>query len=186
MSNLEHILRVSRFAAKAGKLGPLSTSEGLAAALVLNRFEWLDGYTIAEALERIGESWASLIPEAARQLYKEFEIEQEAAGDRARETQTEAFLSSGTDENQVLHANAKLVTYGHAPGYRSASFQFDVTPLGSDRTMRVDLHVYDPADTESMLLHLRDIHRSAWTRSGGKLPIDVKPDEQQPAWVRSL
>ena len=185
MSNLEHILRVSRYAAKAGGLGPLSTGEGIAAALVLNRPDWLDGHTIAEALDRIGESWACLIPEAARQLAKEAAIEQDAAADRARETQTDALLSSPTDENQVLHANAKLVTYGNAPGYRSASFQFDVTPLGSDRTMRVELYVYDPADSESMLLHLRDIHRHAWTRSG-KPPLDAKPDERPPAWIHSI
>ncbi|KGU42927.1 hypothetical protein [Xanthomonas citri] len=48
----------------------LSTGEKLAAALALNRFDWLAkmDYTIAEAIERIGPQWAALIPDAAKLL----------------------------------------------------------------------------------------------------------------------
>ena len=44
-----------------------------AVALVLNRADWLAefGYTIAEAIERGGQEWASVIPQIARQLADE-------------------------------------------------------------------------------------------------------------------
>ena len=50
MSALEHIVRVSRHAASIGDTGPLSTGS-LAAAIVLNRADWLAdmGYTMTEA-----------------------------------------------------------------------------------------------------------------------------------------
>ena len=56
--------------AVAGGLGALSTGEALAAALVLNRPDWLASmnYTIAEAIERIGPEWIRLIPAAAKQF----------------------------------------------------------------------------------------------------------------------
>jgi hypothetical protein len=40
---------------------------------VLNRADWLEeiGYTIAEAIERAGQVWVSMIPEIARQLAEE-------------------------------------------------------------------------------------------------------------------
>lgn len=54
---------------KAQQTGPdlLSTGEALAAALVLNRNDWLldMGYTMADALRRIGPSWAKLVPAIA-------------------------------------------------------------------------------------------------------------------------
>ncbi|EGD10552.1 hypothetical protein XVE_1096, partial [Xanthomonas vesicatoria ATCC 35937] len=48
---LQHILAKSR-AAAAGELGVLSTGEQIAAALALNRPDWLVamGYTLAEAV----------------------------------------------------------------------------------------------------------------------------------------
>ena len=50
-----------------------STGEKVAVALVLNRADWLEeiGYTIAEAIERAGQVWVSMIPEIARQLAEE-------------------------------------------------------------------------------------------------------------------
>lgn len=68
-SDLHHILTKSRDAARGG-FRALSTGEKLAAALVLNRADWLAemNYTIAEALDRIGPEWARLVPEAERQL----------------------------------------------------------------------------------------------------------------------
>lgn len=72
MSELDHIVAKSRHAA-AGGLGVLSTSEALAAALVLNRPDWLArmNYTLAEAIERVGADWLALIPQAPRQLADE-------------------------------------------------------------------------------------------------------------------
>jgi hypothetical protein len=44
-----------------------------AAALVLNRADWLAklGFTIAEALERLGPDWLAELPAAARTLRDE-------------------------------------------------------------------------------------------------------------------
>lgn len=79
-SELQHIITKSRDA-KHGGFGVLSTGEKLAAALVLNRPEWLADmrYTLAEAIERVGPKWLALIPEAARVL----EYEDEQADGRA-------------------------------------------------------------------------------------------------------
>ncbi|MCF3643339.1 hypothetical protein LXM94_25635 [Rhizobium sp. TRM95111] len=76
---LDHIVSKSRDA-KRGGFGVLSTGEKLAAALVLNRADWLAdmNYTMAEAIERVGMDWLARIPEAARML--EFEAEQDAEG----------------------------------------------------------------------------------------------------------
>lgn len=50
-----------------------STGEKVAVALVLNRSDWLSeqGYTIAEAIERVGPEWVEMIPQIARQLADE-------------------------------------------------------------------------------------------------------------------
>lgn len=63
--------------AKHGGFGVLSTGEKLAAALVLNRADWLEkmGYSMAEAIDRLGPEWLAKIPEAARQLIYEDEVE---------------------------------------------------------------------------------------------------------------
>jgi len=73
---LQQIIDKSRDA-KRGGFGVLSTGEKLAAAMVLNRADWLAdvGYTMAEAIERLGPSWVSRIPEAAKQIEHEGEIE---------------------------------------------------------------------------------------------------------------
>lgn len=56
--------------AKAGGFDVLSTGEKVAAALVLNRPDWLAqmGYTLAEAIDRVGPDWLALIPAVAREL----------------------------------------------------------------------------------------------------------------------
>lgn len=73
---LQHIIEKSRDA-KNGGFGVLSTSEKLAAALVLNRADWLKqmGYSMAEAINRVGPTWLARIPAAARQLVYEGEVE---------------------------------------------------------------------------------------------------------------
>lgn len=73
---LEHILQKCR-EAKHGGFGVLSTGEKLTAAIVLNRADWLDqmGYSMALAIERIGPAWLERIPDAARQLVYEGEVE---------------------------------------------------------------------------------------------------------------
>lgn len=84
MSELDHIIRKSRDARNGG-FGVLSTGEKLAAALVLNRPDWLASmdYTLAEAIERVGAEWLALIPQAARVLEHEAELAQERETDGA-------------------------------------------------------------------------------------------------------
>lgn len=59
--DLDHILRVSRFARGNRGPGPLSTGEALAAAIVLNKPAWLKarGYTLAEAFDRADDDGMS-------------------------------------------------------------------------------------------------------------------------------
>lgn len=68
-TDMSLILNKVRLAA-AGELTGLSTEEALIAALVLNRPEWLDQirYTVAQALDRIGPLWATVIPSIAQAL----------------------------------------------------------------------------------------------------------------------
>ena len=75
-TELKHILNKCRDA-KNGGFGVLSTGEKLAAALVLNRPDWLVSmnYTIAEAIECVGAEWVALIPTAERMLRDEGEAD---------------------------------------------------------------------------------------------------------------
>lgn len=69
---MDDLLDVCRRARIEG-FGVLSTSETLAAALVLDRSDVLDemGYSIADALRRIGPAWAEQIPEVSELLASE-------------------------------------------------------------------------------------------------------------------
>ncbi|MFC6645569.1 hypothetical protein ACFQBQ_08225 [Granulicella cerasi] len=71
----EHLLRKARDAKHGGQQawGVQSTGEKVAVALVLNRSDWLAvmDYTIAEAIERSGLEWVSVMPRIARQLEEE-------------------------------------------------------------------------------------------------------------------
>jgi hypothetical protein len=70
-----HLLNKARHAMCGGHCAwaVQSTGEKVAVALVLNRADWLEeyGYTIAEAIERAGQDWVSIIPKVARQLAEE-------------------------------------------------------------------------------------------------------------------
>lgn len=72
MSPLEQIVMKTREAIKYGGTRTLSTGEAVAAALVLNRADWLSRmeYTIPDAIDRIGPEWAALIPAAAEIIGK--------------------------------------------------------------------------------------------------------------------
>ena len=71
----EHLLRKARDAKTHGyeAWAVQSTGEKVAVALVLNRADWLSTiqYTIAEAIDRSGMEWVSIIPQVARQLAEE-------------------------------------------------------------------------------------------------------------------
>jgi hypothetical protein len=77
MSDNEYrqLLSKARDAKRGGRdeWSVMSTGEKVAVALVLNRPEWLTefGYTIAEAIDRSGPVWVSLIPRVARDLADE-------------------------------------------------------------------------------------------------------------------
>lgn len=70
--DLIHIVEKAR-AAKHGGFNRLSTGEKLAAALVLNRPDWLDsmGYTIAEAIDRLDYGWVECLRPAERIVNEE-------------------------------------------------------------------------------------------------------------------
>lgn len=73
----KHLLAKARDAATGGvdAWRVQSTGEKLAVALVLNRFDWLQAmdYTIAEAIERVGQEWVGMIPTVAKVLHDEAE-----------------------------------------------------------------------------------------------------------------
>jgi hypothetical protein len=70
-----HLFRKARDAKLGGHeaWAVQSTGEKVAVALVLNRATWLAEmqYTLAEAIERSGPDWVSVIPQVARQLADE-------------------------------------------------------------------------------------------------------------------
>jgi hypothetical protein len=71
----QHLLRKAQDADRGGHIAWVvqSTGERVAVALVLNRADWLAeiGYTLAEAIERAGQSWVAIIPQVARRLADE-------------------------------------------------------------------------------------------------------------------
>ena len=179
MSEFEHMVSKARQAANGG-FDVLSTGEKLAAALVLNRPDWLTemGYTIPEALARVGAEWVALIPAAAK-LLNDADVVVRKAEKGARDEAILQSVTRGADEENVVDVNAVLVTSGQAPGYRDASFAFDIQRTDGDRTHRLCLHV-NAQDSESMARHLLDIHRLAWERGQ---PIDAQPGERRPRWI---
>lgn len=70
---LELIIELSRAARLAGTPGPMSTGEALTVALVLNRHDWLrdEGYTIAQALDRIDADSIPHLRDAERAMQSE-------------------------------------------------------------------------------------------------------------------
>lgn len=176
MSEFDHLVMKTR-EALAGHIGVLSTGEALAAALVLNRFDWLEkmGYTMAQAIDRIGTEWARMIPAAAEAIDRANAVIAQAEKSAVEEVHL-AKLSDSTGEIDV---NADMVTYGNAPGYRSVNFTFDISRFGASTKHRLCLHV-NAKDGESMAKHILDVHRSAWDDQG---PIDVKEGERRPKWI---
>lgn len=176
MSRMEHLLAKARQAASSG-IGVLSTGEALAAALVLNRHDWLTdmGYTIAEAIDRIDDDWVPLIPKAARMIHQADAVVAQAKASAREEVALAGVGKAGEEIDMV----AKLVTYGHAPGYRDTSFTFDVNRPGASETYRFCLRI-GAEDGESVVRHILSAHRSAW--EGGK-PLDCQVGEERPRWI---
>lgn len=182
--DFRNMLGVARHAADGG-INALSTGEALAAALVLNRPDWLAAmnYTIAEAIDRIGPEWAYLVPAVAKQFHRDAQTAAYASAERARLVKHDE-LASRQQVDSEMHFNATLVTYGDAPGYRDVRFTFDLEPVGeiARPTVRASISVR-PEDGERLVEHITGVHRSAWDRSSGGRPIDAKPDERRPRWI---
>ncbi len=179
MSEFEHMVGKARQAAQGG-FDVLSTGEKLAAALILNRPDWLSkmGYTIAEALVRVGAEWVAMIPAAAK-LLNDTEAVFQRAEKAAHDEVALQSVAGGTDGGEAIDVSAKLVSSGQAPGYRDASFTFDLQRTSSERTYRLCIHV-TASDSESMAQHLLDIHRLAWERGQ---PLDRRSGENRPRWI---
>lgn len=176
MSRIEHLTMKARDAIAMNGTGGMSTGEALAVALVLNRSDWLAkmDYTIAEALNRIDDDWIAIIPQVARSI-DAANVVMAQANDAARDEVAFSDLSAGSGE---IDLQAKLVTYGNAPGYRDMTFTFDLQRLGSAST-RVRLQV--PADDcASLVEHILHVHRFAWSEEG---PIDRREGEMRPSWI---
>lgn len=162
--------------------GPLSTGEALMAALALNRPDWLArmGYTIVEAMERIGDEWLALLPRVAREV-----LQHQAAGEEAKRVAeealaiTQAAAAGGGNREEPVRFAAKLVTTGSAPGYRDASLTFELQSHHMKRPLLAELRLR-PQDGESIFLHIWDVHKLAWQ---GHPPLDVGEAERRPRWL---
>lgn len=179
----QHALAKTREAAISGSPGGMSTGEALMAALALNRSDWLQkmGYTIAEALERVGDEWAALVPRVASAIQKELAIEADAKQQADVATGIAQLKSgaAGTYEDR-LRFSTKLVTTGSAPGYRDASLVFELVPVDSKTSFVVEL-MLRPEDGESIVQHIQEVHSLAWSTAPG--PLDKKDGEQRPRWI---
>lgn len=83
--------------------------------------------------------------------------------------------------------NARLVTYGVCPGYRTLSVTVELTETGtheSAKPIHVDLS-FDTASSLDILRELMDASRVAWRGNEGqtKKPLDAKSGEAPPRWV---
>jgi hypothetical protein len=100
---------------------------------LLNRADWLAkmGYTIAQALERIGSEWAGMIPAAAQIIHTTNETLAQANASAT----TETTLANCVVSEGEVDLTADLVTYAHAPGYRDARLIFDVRRPGASTSI---------------------------------------------------
>lgn len=185
MSTFEYLMQNVRRAANGG-ISVMSAGEALAAALVLNRPDWLAsmGYTIAEALDRIDTPWVGMLRDAERAWKAEAETYAQVKQIEQVASTVEAIFGGATEQESQdpVDLSAVLVTYGDAPGYRDVSLVFDVSLIGEGKPKgvhRIDLRIR-PADGEQIMEQILAVHRFAW-RSGK--PLDKKPDEKCPRWV---
>lgn len=180
---LQQIIERSR-AAENGDYGVLSSGEKLAAALVLNRADWLAdaGYTLADAIDRLNPAWLAQIPAAAQQLAAEREAVAAGLAKASQQAHVDALLSP-SHPDEAVGLRSTLSTYGNAPGYRDATLYFTVEPLEAGiqhPPTKIELRIR-PEDAEVIVRHLTDVHRSAW--KAGRRPLDATPDEQRPRWI---
>lgn len=180
MSRIEHLTMKARDAIAMNGTGGMSTGEALAVALVLNRSDWLAkmDYTIAEALNRIDDDWIAIIPQVARSI-DAANVVMAQANVAARDAVALSDLTAGAGE---IDLEAKLVTYGNAPGYRDMTFTFDLQRHDSASKQRVRLQV-SAEDSASMVEGILHVHRFAWSEDG---PIDKLEGERRPRWIDAV
>jgi hypothetical protein len=180
MSGFQHLITKVRDAAQARGTSTLSTGEAVAAALVLNRPDWLEkmGYSIADAIERVGPEWVGMIPAAAK-LLKQEEFDQAVQNKSASD---QVVLDSLATDDEV-RVDAKLITYGSSPGYRDVDLVLDVwrEAENNERHKKHRLCVrLTRTDSAAVANHVIDVHRLAW-REGA--PLDKEEHEQRPSFV---
>ena len=111
------------------------------------------------------------------QLAKDWQIEDMA---KTREQAQLAAMPVGTPA--PLHQGgtwqAKLYTYGDAPGYRDTSIY---VRLGEGDNTEVELRL-SPADGESVMMHIARVQALAW-RDQTRGPLDQREGEKRPAWL---
>lgn len=179
---LEQIIAKSLHALRQDSPSTLSTGEAVAAALVLNRPDWLAqmGYTLAEAIGRMDAEWLDMIPAAARQVQAQTDSEAYAEAERLRQEKLAKIRGQGGAQDEI-DLSAKLVTYGNAPGYRDVTVDLDLTPIGETEapSFRASIRI-KPQDGLMIAEHILDVHRFAWRR---ERPLDAQPGESKPAWL---
>lgn len=187
MPNFDHMLRVSLHAATHGP-GVLSTGERLAAALVLNRPDWLakQGYSIPDALSRIGADWANLIPKVADAVIRELSKRADAKAIVEEGLRISSAFGAhgdgdgGDGEPPTVDFTANLRTYGSAPGYRDVTLVFDLVRAGHQAPLQAALRI-SADDSISILEHINQVHALAWSKGQ---PIDATDGESKPCWVQ--
>lgn len=182
MSVIDHLVACARSADVAGRTTYHSTGEALAAALILDRSDWLRtmGYTMVEAIDRLDADWLALLPEATRRFQDVRAAANEALADGEATATLEQLVGTAT-VGEPVEFDAKLLTAGSASGYRSATLRFALTArrLESAPTLIAELSI-GAEDSAAVLAHFMDVHRQAWR--GGE-PIDVRAGDQKPSWL---
>lgn len=177
MTEFDHIVAKVLDAAHGG-WNAQSIGEKLMAALVLNRHDWLNdmGYTIPQALDRVGASWVAVIAVVASAVAEHERLAAEAK----TLARTYALLTADPPGGE-FEAAASMVAYSNATGYRDATLTMDVQPYGSQRHFRCRLQI-NAKDSEQLATNLLATHRLDWLP--GRRPLDAKENELLPDWIK--
>jgi len=189
MSGLDHAF-VKVLDAVHGGISSQSTGEQLMAALCLNRADWFQemNYTIAEALERVGDEWGHG-PRGCAESPKRARTRGRGGGGCQRSRCGRTISGTWGDRRRsragrcaaradFLRCNVGALRLGgawlpgHGDGFR---------PSHRERPLRVEMRL-SAHDGDRVGEHLRRIHRDAWEREG-RSPLDVQPGEVRPRWI---
>lgn len=178
----DHLVDKAKYAQQVGSPGACSTGEALAAALILDRPDWIAsmGYTLAEAIGRIDADWVEMIPLAERQVQSDCEGGAYAPAERLCQEKL-AMLRDRQMAGDPLRFSAQVISLGNAPEYRNLALKLDLVATGEARAqpMRAML-AFSASGTTQILEYVGDIHRRAWRRGR---PLDAQADEAKPAWL---